>query len=133
MTNATLIQRLFDDAFATLDFRDLAARLAEDVVFEVTPPGEADLVVARGPDAVVDYFTGLGDIVSFWKVRCYGEGERVVAVGAERFTIPRGVTLGGEFAMLLQVCGDRITRFFIIEDLSRSPELEAEVLEGGRA
>jgi hypothetical protein len=35
--------------------------------------------------------------------------------------------------MLLHVCGDRITRFFIIEDLSRSPELEAEVLEGGRA
>jgi ketosteroid isomerase-like protein len=133
MTNATFIQRLFDDAFATLDFRDLAARLAEDVVFEVTPPGEADVVEARGPDAVVDYFTALGDIVSFWKVRCYGEGERVVAVGAERFTIPRGVTLGGEFAMLLRVCEDRITRFFIIEDLSRSPELEAEVLEGGRA
>lgn len=133
MTNATFIQRLFDDAFATLDFRDLAAHLAEDVVFEVTPPGEAEVVDARGPDAVVDYFTALGDIVSFWKVRCYGEGERVVAVGAERFTIPRGVTLGGEFAMLLHVCGDRITRFFIIEDLSRSPDLEAEVLEGGRA
>ena len=133
MTNATFIQRLFDNAFATLDFRDLAAHLADDVVFEVTPPGEADVVEARGPDAVVDYFAALGDIVSFWKVRCYGEGERVVAVGAERFTIPRGVTLGGEFAMLLHVCGDRITRFFIIEDLSRSPELEAEVLEGGRA
>jgi ketosteroid isomerase-like protein len=133
MTNATFIQRLFDDAFATLDFRDLAAHLADDVVFEVTPPGEANVVEARGPDAVVDYFTALGDIVSFWKVRCYGEGERVVAVGAERFTIPRGVTLGGEFAMLLHVCGDRITRFFIIEDLSRSPELETEVLEGGRA
>lgn len=132
MTNA-FIQRLFDDAFGTLDFRDLAAHLADDVVFEVTPPGEADVVEARGPEAVVDYFTALGDIVSFWKVRCYGEGERVVAVGAERFTIPRGVTLGGEFAMLLHVCGDRITRFFIIEDLSRSPELEAEVLEGGRA
>jgi|SRR5688572_16686154 ketosteroid isomerase-like protein len=133
MTNATFIQRLFDDAIATLDFGDLAAHLADDVVFEVTPPGEADVVEARGPDAVVDYFAALGDIVSFWKVRCYGEGERVVAVGAERFTIPRGVTLGGEFAMLLHVCGDRITRFFIIEDLSRSPELEAEVLEGGRA
>jgi ketosteroid isomerase-like protein len=132
MTNA-FIQRLFDDAFGTLDFRDLAAHLADDVVFEVTPPGEADVVEARGPEAVVNYFTALGDIVSFWKVRCYGEGERVVAVGAERFTIPRGVTLGGEFAMLLHVCGDRITRFFIIEDLSRSPELEAEVLEGGRA
>lgn len=133
MTNVAFIQRILDDAFATLDFRVLAAHLAEDVVFEVTPPGEADVIEARGRNAVVDYFTSLGDIVSFWRVRCYGEGERVVAVGAERFTIPRGVTLGGEFALLLHVCGDRITRFFIIEDLSRAPELEVAALEGGRA
>ena len=131
MTNAASIQRLLDDAFATLDFRNLAAHLAEDVIFEVTPPGEEDEVLeARGRDAVVDYFTSLGDIVSFWRVRCYGDGERVVAVGAERFTMPRhGVTLGGEFALLLHVCGERITRFLIIEDLSRSPALEATLLE----
>jgi hypothetical protein len=50
----------------------------------------------------------------------------VVAVGSERFTVPRyGVTLGGDFALLLHVCGERITRFFIIEDLSRSPVLES--------
>ena len=62
--------------------------------------------------------------MSFRRVRCYGDGERVVALGAERFTIPHtGVTLGGEFALLLHVCGERITRFFIIEDLSRSPAI----------
>jgi ketosteroid isomerase-like protein len=133
MTNAAFIQRMLDDAFATLDFGALAAHLAEDVVFEVTPPGEAEAVETRGREAVVDYFTSLGDIVSFWRVRCYGDGERVVAVGAERFTVPRyGVTLGGEFALLLHVCGDRITRFFVIEDLSRSPELAAAALEGGK-
>jgi ketosteroid isomerase-like protein len=132
MTNCEFIQRLLDDAFATLDFSALAAHLDQNVALEVTPPGEAETVEARGREAVVDYFTSLGDIVSFWKVRCYGEGERVVAVGAERFTIPRGVTLGGEFALLLHVCGDRITRFLIIEDLARSPELEAIALEGGR-
>ncbi len=88
------------------------------------------MLEARGPQAVVDYFASLGDIVSFWRVRCYGDGERVVAVGSERFTIPRyGVTLGGEFALLLQVCGGVITRFFIIEDLARSRPLEASVLE----
>jgi ketosteroid isomerase-like protein len=130
MNNAAFIQRLLDDAFATLDFRALAAHLAEDVVFEVTPPeGEADVIEARGRDAVVDYLTSLGDIVSFWRVRCYADGERVVAVGAERFTMPRGVTLGGEFALLLHVCGERITRFFIIEDLSRSSALEESALE----
>ena len=94
MTNAAFIQRMLDDAFATLDYRALAAHLAEDVVFEVTSPGEAGAVEGCGPDAVVDYFTSLGDIVSFWRVHCYADGERVVAVGAERFTVPRhGVTL----------------------------------------
>ncbi len=130
MTNATFIQRILDHAFTTLDFQGLAAHLAEDVVFEVTPPtGDAEVVQTQGREAVVDYFTSLGDIVSFWRVRCYGDGERVVAVGAERFTMPRGITLGGEFALLLYVCGERITRFLIIEDLSRSSELEESALE----
>ena len=131
MNNAGFIQRLLDDAFTTLDFGALAAHLDEEVVFEVTPPrGDAAVLEARGRDAVVDYFTSLGDIVSFWRVRCYGEGERVVAVGAERFTIPRyGVTLGGEFALLLHVCGERITRFLIIEDLADAPALEDSAVE----
>jgi ketosteroid isomerase-like protein len=126
MTNAAFIQRILDDAFATLDYRTLAAHLDEDVVFEVTPPlGMEGSVEARGPAAVTNYLASLGDIVSFWRVRCYGDGERVVAVGAERFTIPRtGVTLGGEFALLLHVCGERITRFLILEGLPRSPALE---------
>ena len=64
-----------------------------------------------------------------FEITRHGDGERVVALGAERFTMPRyGVTLGGEFALLLHVCGERITRFFIIEDLSRAPEVEATAL-----
>ena len=129
MNSSAFIQRLLDDAFTSLDFRALAAHLDEDVLFEITPHGEGEVVETRGRQAVVDYFTALGDIVSFWRVHCYGDGERVVALGAERFTIPRyGVTLGGEFALLLHVCGERITRFFIIEDLSRAPALEAGAL-----
>jgi hypothetical protein len=74
----------------------------------------------------VDYFTALGDIVTFWRVRCYGDGDRVVGVGAERFTLPGyGVTLGGEFAFLLQICNRVITRFLIIEELSETPAVEA--------
>jgi ketosteroid isomerase-like protein len=130
MNNAALMQRILDRAFATLDFEILAAHLADDVLFEVTPPGEEPVVEARGKDAVLDYFTSLGDIVSFWRVRCYGDGERVVVLGAERFTIPRyGVTLGGEFALLLHVCDGLITRFFIIEELSPSSALEESALE----
>jgi hypothetical protein len=69
--------------------------------------------------------------VSFWRVRCYGDGGRVVALGAERFTVPRyEVTLRREFALLLHVCGERITRFLILEDLSRSVEVEAAALGG---
>jgi hypothetical protein len=50
--------------------------------------------------SAVEYFTSLGDIVSFWGIRCYGDGERVVVVGAESFTL-------------------------IVEDRSDTPELEA--------
>jgi hypothetical protein len=130
MTNAERIQRILDEAFATLDFGALAAHLAEDVAFEVTPHGGRSTTELRGRKAVVDYFTALGDIVSFWRVRCYGDGERVVAVGSESFTIPRyGVTLGGEFALLLHVCGNLITRFLVLEDLARSSALEEPALE----
>ncbi|HEX2220777.1 MAG TPA: nuclear transport factor 2 family protein [Gemmatimonadales bacterium] len=129
MNNAEWIQRLLDQAFATLDFRSLAEHLAQDVILEVTPPG-GHAVEHRGRGAVVDYFSALGDIVSFWRVRCYDRGERVVVVGSERFTIPRhGVTLGGEFALLLYVCDGLITRFLIIEDLSDSAAVEEAALE----
>jgi hypothetical protein len=105
--------------------------LAEDVVFEVTPPeGMPTAPERRGKQEVLDYFTGLGDIVTFWQVRCLGDGERVVVVGTESFTIPRyGITLGGEFALLLHICDRLITRFLIIEDLSESPALEETALE----
>jgi ketosteroid isomerase-like protein len=131
MNNIAWIQRILDEAFATLDFRSLAAHLADDVVFEVTPPGGGPTAPeSRGKEAVVDYFTSLGDIVTFWRVQCFGDGERVVAVGAENFTIPRhGVTLGSEFALLLHVCNESITRFLIIEDLSESPALEETAME----
>jgi ketosteroid isomerase-like protein len=126
MNNTALLQQILDEAFATRDFRSLASHLAEDVVFEVTPPeGMPTTSERRGKQEVLDYFTGLGDIVTFWQVRCFGDGERVVVVGAESFTMPRyDVTLGGEFALLLHVCDGLITRFLIIEELSESSALE---------
>jgi SnoaL-like protein len=131
MSEIAWIQRILDDAFATRRFDVLAAHLADDVIFEVTPPdGGPTALEQRGRDAVVDYFTSLGDIVTFWRVQCFGDGERVVAVGAESFTIPRyGLTVGGEFALLLYVCNEVITRFLIIEDLSQSSALEETAIE----
>jgi len=131
MNNITWLQQVLDEAFSTLDFRSLASHLAEDVVFEVTPPEGMPASPERtGKQDVLDYFTSLGDIVTFWRVRCFGDGERVVVVGAESFTIPRyGITLGGEFALLLNICNGLITRFLVIEDLSESSALEETALE----
>ena len=131
MSNAALIQQVLDHVLGTLDFGPLAARLAEDVVFEVTPPeGVPTTAERRGKQAVLDYFTSLGDIVTFWQVRCLGDGDRVVAVGAESFTIPRyGITLGGEFALLLTVCDGLISRFLIFVELSESSGLKLPALE----
>ena len=124
MNSTAWIQGILDNAFATRDYQPLAAHLAHEVIFEVTPPG-GPAVEQHGRDAVVEYFASLGDIVTFWRVQCFGDGERVVAVGAESFTIPRyGVTVGGEFALLLHVCDRVITRFLVIEDLSESSALE---------
>jgi ketosteroid isomerase-like protein len=131
MSSTAWLQRILDEAFTTLDFRSLAAHLADDVVFEVTPPEGMPTTPERwGKQAVVDYFTSLGDIVTFWRVQCFGDGERVVAVGAESFTIPRyGITVGSEFALLLHVSNGVINRFLIIEDLSESPALRETALE----
>jgi ketosteroid isomerase-like protein len=131
MTTTVLVQDILNEAFATLNYQALADHLADDVVFEVTPPaGWPTKPEQRGKDAVLEYFTGLGDIVTFWHVRCFGSEERVVAVGAERFTIPEyELTLGSEFALLLQVCGGMITRFLIVEDLSSDPALARGTLE----
>jgi hypothetical protein len=131
MNSVAWIQRILDDAFATRRFDALAAHLSDDVVFEVTPPeGGRPGPEQHGKQAVVDYFTSLGDIVTFWRVQCFGDGERVVAVGAESFTIPRtDVTLGGEFALLLHICDRVIKRFLIIESLSEATALHEPAIE----
>lgn len=131
MNSTAWLQQILDEAFATLDFQSLTTHLADDVVFEVTPPeGVPTTPERRGKQAVVDYLTSLGDIVTFWRVQCFGDGERVVAVGAESFTIARyGITVGSEFALLLHICSGVITRFLIIEDLSESSALEETALE----
>jgi ketosteroid isomerase-like protein len=130
MNSVDWIQRILDDAFATRRFEALAAHLSDDVIFEVSPPEGGRAAEQCGKAAVLDYFTSLGDIVTFWRVRCFGDGERVVAVGAESFTIPRtDCTLGGEFAFLLHICDRVITRFLIIEALSESSVLEEPAIE----
>ncbi len=131
MSSTAWLQKILNDAFAARDFRVLASHLADDVVFEVTPPeGLPTAPERRDKQAIVDYFTSLGDIVTFWQVQCFGDGERVVAVGAETFTIPRhDITVGSEFALLLHVCNRVITRFLIIEDLSESSALRETALE----
>jgi ketosteroid isomerase-like protein len=131
MNSIEWIQGILEQAFASRDFRTLATHLDPDVVFEITPPGGSRTSPEQhGREAVLEYFTSLGDIVTFWRVQCYGDGERVVVVGAESFNIPRSdCVFGGEFALLLHVCDRTITRFLIIEDLTESPALEEAAMQ----
>lgn len=119
MRNTALVEHILDRVLPAADFQPLLDHIADDVKFEVTAPDGTRSPETRGKQAVMDYFANIGDIVTFWQVKVYGSGERVVVLGDETFTIQnRGVTIRSEFALMFGIHGGLITRLLIIEDLS---------------
>jgi ethanolamine utilization protein EutQ len=106
--------------------------LADDVVFTL-PVGEL-----RGKDEVAGYFTAGSDAMEFHPfdrpLEYYGEGERVVVLGDERFRDRRtGATHHAEWAWVFDVHDGLITRIVAIQDLSGITETIREVVERARA
>jgi hypothetical protein len=93
--------------------------LAEDVQFEVAGGGDSpEYRRASGKQAVVDYFTGLGELVAFWQIDYGAVDGQVIAWGRERFTAePCGLEGACEFALVFALSGGVIRRFLVIEDL----------------
>jgi ketosteroid isomerase-like protein len=93
--------------------------LADDVVFHVEGAGDSPLGLEEsGRQAVADYFTALGQLVTFWQMDYTARGDQLIAWGRESFTIENCELEGGcEFALLFDLSGGRISRFLVVEDL----------------
>jgi hypothetical protein len=89
------------------------------VVFQVAVGGDEPVCLEEsGREAVVDYFTALGGLVTFWQLDYTAGGEQLIAWGKESFTVERcGIEGECEFALVFELAEDKITRFLVVEDL----------------
>jgi ethanolamine utilization protein EutQ len=109
-------------------FRDA---LAEEVVF-TTPVGEV-----RGKQAVIGYFSNAASALEFdifvRPLEYFGDGNRVVQVGGEIFTVKdTGATHEADWAWIFDVEDGHITRILAIQDLSGVADEVSEALEKAR-
>jgi ethanolamine utilization protein EutQ len=109
-------------------FRDA---LAEEVVF-TTPVGEV-----RGKQAVLGYFSNAASTLEFdifvRPLEYFGDGNRVVQVGGEIFTVKdTGATHEADWAWIFDVEDGHITRILAIQDLSGVADEVTEALEKAR-
>jgi hypothetical protein len=101
------------------DLEPIRDRLAPDVSFCVAVGGDTPICLEdSGEQPVVDYFTALGGVVTFWQLDYTARGDQLIAWGKESFTIENCDIEGGcEFALVLDVAAGLITRFLVVEDL----------------
>jgi ketosteroid isomerase-like protein len=130
MNDITGVRRAVDRLLEG-DLEPLLELLAEDVEFEVVGGGdEPERSKEWGKQAVADYFTALGGLMAFWQIDYTARGEQVIAWGEESFTIEHCELEGGcEFALVLDLSEDTITRFQVIEDLGRFMRAGGSLLE----
>jgi SnoaL-like protein len=119
MDNILLVKSLVDRILLGEDLAPVVHLLADDVVFKVAVADDPPLQSLPGKEAMVEYFRQLGDIVAFWRVQYSGEGEHVLVLGRESFTIGTcDIDVESEFALVFDVYDGLITRFMVVEDLS---------------
>jgi len=101
------------------DLEPMLDLLADDVAFCVAVGGDEPICLEEtGKQAVVDYFTALGGLVTFWQMDYTPRGDQLIAWGKESFTIENCALEGGcEFALVFDVSEGVITRFLVVEDL----------------
>jgi ketosteroid isomerase-like protein len=117
--NDTIELRRAVDRILLGDLDPMLDLLAEDVEFCVAVGGDEPICLDDlGKQPVVDYFSALGGLVTFWQMDYTARGDQLIAWGKERFTIENCALEGGcEFALVFDVSQDLITRFLVVEDL----------------
>jgi ethanolamine utilization protein EutQ len=109
------------------DFQPFYDAFAEDIVL-TTSMGEV-----RGKRAAIGYFVHASATMEFdiflRPLEYFGEGDRVVQVGRERFRVKEtGKTHEADWAWVYDIEDGRITRILGIEDLSGVADEEAEAM-----
>ena len=101
------------------DLQPIRDLLASDVSFCVAVGGDTPICLEdSGEQPVLDYFTALGGLVTFWQLDFTARGNQLIAWGKESFTIENCDIEGGcEFALVFDVAAGLITRFLVVEDL----------------
>jgi hypothetical protein len=118
--NDTIGLRRAVDRILLGDVEPILKLLAEDVDFCVAVGGDEPICLEEsGKQPVVDYFTALGELVTFWQMDYTARGDQLIAWGKESFTIENCALEGGcEFALVFDVSEEGvITRFLVVEDL----------------
>jgi ketosteroid isomerase-like protein len=131
MDNTAIVKRLVDRILLADDLDPVLHLLADELSFKVAVPGAMPICFADwGKQSMIDYFKALGGIVTFWRVEYFADGDHVVAVGKERFTIETGdLAADSDFALVFDVHHGRITRLLVVEDLASFLEDGNQVLE----
>jgi len=114
------------------DLQPFFDAMADDVVLETSVGG------VRGKQAVIGYFAHAAAALEFnifvRPLEYFGDGNRVVQVGGEIFTVKEtGATHEAEWAWVFDVHDGRITRILAIMDLSGVADEVAEALTKAQA
>jgi hypothetical protein len=117
--NDTIELRRAVDRILLGDLEPMLDLLAEEVEFCVAVGGDEPICLDdSGKQPVVDYFTALGGLVTFWQMDYTARADQLIAWGRESFTIESCELEGGcEFALVLDLADGLITRFMVVEDL----------------
>lgn len=131
MDNVALVKTLVDRILLADDLDPVLHLLADDLSFKVAVPGAMPICFGNsGKQGVADYFQALGGIVTFWRVEYIAEGEHVIAVGKEHFTMGNSaLTADSDFALVFDVRDGMITRLLVVEDLTSFIQDGHQVLE----
>jgi hypothetical protein len=118
MSKTTAVRRAVDRILLG-DLEPMLGLLAEDLTFCVAIGGDTPICLEdSGKQPVVDYFTVLGGLVTFWQMDYTVRGDQLIAWGKESFTIENcGIEGGCEFALVFDISDGLITRFLVVEDL----------------
>ncbi len=118
MNDTTELRRAVDRILLG-DLEPMLGLLADDVEFCVEVEGDEPFCLEGcGKKPVVDYFTALGGLVTFWQMDYTARGDQLIAWGRESFTIENCALEGAcEFALVFDMVDGAIGRFLVVEDL----------------